>query len=170
MTHPWFGWDPDANRSIKTRSDLNDEESECQAHLQLVREISAGTRKRPSDPGEYGDFECPSCGEAYPFSRKLSSAGGSAALCLSSFPLPRATRMPSMPPRRGSSFAQEKFWPMLYLFEHQQALDDAHLVQAARDAHSDTLEGNLKRRRCDEHASYSRVRDPACQVGATDPD
>jgi len=89
---------------------------------------------------EYGDFECPACGAAYPnvehARRKL---GPRLRFVFRHFPLtqmhPHAMHAAEAAEAAG---AQGKFWQMhAMLFEHQDALEDADLVAYAKALHLD---------------------------------
>jgi protein-disulfide isomerase len=80
---------------------------------------------------EYGDFECPYCGRAYPIVKAAQrQLGDMLALVWRHFPLgeahPHAVRAAEASEAAG---AQRKFWEMHdLLFEHQDALDDEDLL------------------------------------------
>lgn len=83
---------------------------------------------------EYGDYECPYCGMAYPIVKEvLRRLRNEVRFAYRHFPLiqvhPHAEHAAEAAESAGR---QGKFWQMHdYLFEHQDALDDAHLVQYA---------------------------------------
>lgn len=89
----------------------------------------------PLDAGivlvEYGDYECPYCGDAYPELKAVKEALGD-ALCFvfRNFPLRNAHPHAE----RAAEFAEaaatiDRFWEMHdLLYENQQALDDGSLV------------------------------------------
>jgi protein-disulfide isomerase len=83
---------------------------------------------------EYGDFECPHCGAAYPIVERIRARLGSRLqFVYRHFPLaeahPHAEHAAEMAEAAGERGA---FWAMhRMLFEHQDALDDASLVQYA---------------------------------------
>lgn len=93
----------------------------------------------PLDAGivliEYGDFECPYCGEAYPELKAVQETMGN-ALCFvfRNFPL----RQAHPHAERAAQFAEAaatvgKFWQMHdMLYENQQALTDHHLSAYAK--------------------------------------
>jgi protein-disulfide isomerase len=105
---------------------------------------------------EYGDYECPHCGRAYPIVKRLQARlGSSMRFVFRNFPLaeahPHAEAAAEMAEAAAS---QDKFWPMHdTLFEHQDALDDAHLSKYASALHLDlsrlqaAIEGNGPRKR-----------------------
>lgn len=80
---------------------------------------------------EYGDFECPHCGRAYPVVEELiENLGDRLRFVFRHFPLtqahPHALQAAEAAEAAG---AQGKFWEMHdTLFEHQNALDDVHLL------------------------------------------
>ena len=89
---------------------------------------------------EYGDFECPSCGAAYPQVEEVRRRMGALLrFVYRYFPLtqshPHAMHAAEAAEAAG---AQGKFWPMHgMLFEHQDALEDADLVGYAKALHLD---------------------------------
>ena len=89
---------------------------------------------------EYGDFECPSCGAAYPIVEAVrKEMGARLRFVFRHFPLtqmhPHALHAAEAAEAAG---AQGKFWQMHgMLFEHQDALEDADLVGYAKALHLD---------------------------------
>ena len=91
---------------------------------------------------EYGDYECPYTGQAYPIVKEIQKRLGNKLLFVfRNFPLtqihPHAQHAAEA---AEASAGQGKFWEMHdYLFEHQQVLDDVHLAtyanKLALDAH-----------------------------------
>jgi protein-disulfide isomerase len=83
---------------------------------------------------EYGDYECPYCGQAYGFVKELEeSVGDMVRFAFRNFPLtsihPHAE---SAAEAAAAAGAQGKFWDMHdCLFEHQEALDDIYLIEYA---------------------------------------
>jgi protein-disulfide isomerase len=89
----------------------------------------------PRDTGivlvEYGDFECPYCGEAYPELKAVQEAmGDGLGFVFRHFPLSQAHPHAE----RAAEFAEAaatigRFWEMHdLLYENQQALDDRNLA------------------------------------------
>jgi protein-disulfide isomerase len=84
---------------------------------------------------EYGDFECPYTGKAYPIVKEIiRRLGDSICFVFRNFPLneihPHAEHAAEAAEAAG---AQDKFWQMHdYLFEHQEVLDDRHLLEYAK--------------------------------------
>jgi protein-disulfide isomerase len=92
-------------------------------------------RTAPVKLVEYGDYECPYTGQAYPIVKEIQKRLGDNLLSVfRNFPLreihPHAEHAAEA---AEAAAAQGKFWEMHdYLFEHQQALDDNHLSQYAK--------------------------------------
>jgi protein-disulfide isomerase len=85
---------------------------------------------------EYGDYECPYTGMAYPIVKELIREFGNDKIrfVFRNFPLndihPHAQHAAEA---AEASAAQDKFWQMHdYLFEHQKALDGGHLLEYAQ--------------------------------------
>jgi protein-disulfide isomerase len=85
---------------------------------------------------EYGDYECPYTGMAYPIVKELIREFGNDKIrfVFRNFPLndihPHAQHAAEA---AEASAAQNKFWQMHdYLFEHQKALDDDQLLKYAQ--------------------------------------
>ena len=107
---------------------------------------------------EYGDYECPHCGRAYPIVKEVQRRLGSKLrFVFRNFPLGE-----SHPHAQHAAEAAEgaasggRFWEMHdTLYEHQDALDDAHLVRYAAKLGLDakTFEQELR-----AHAHTGRVR------------
>ena len=89
---------------------------------------------------EYGDFECPHCGAAYPIVEAVRRRmGARLRFVFRHFPLtqvhPNAMHAAEAAEAAG---AQGKFWQMHgMLFEHQDALEDADLLSYAKALHLD---------------------------------
>jgi protein-disulfide isomerase len=85
---------------------------------------------------EYGDYQCPSCLQAYPIMLDIQEhMGERMRLVFRNFPLttihPDAQNAAEAAEAAG---AQGKFWEMHhYLFEHQSRLDDVALLSYAGD-------------------------------------
>lgn len=109
--------------------------SELSVHVS-ERDHVAGSLDAPIVLVEYGDFECPHCGRAYPLIKTLQRRlGERLALVYRHFPLaeihPYATQAAEAAEAAG---AQNKFWEMHgILFEHQDALEADDLLGYARD-------------------------------------
>jgi protein-disulfide isomerase len=83
---------------------------------------------------EYGDYQCPFCGDVSPVVRRLQKQfGDQLRFVFRNFP---QTRVHAYAQRAAEAAeaagGQGKFWEMHdYLYEHQQALDAENLMQAA---------------------------------------
>jgi protein-disulfide isomerase len=84
---------------------------------------------------EYGDFECPSCGQAYVAIKQAQRAfGPNLRFAFRHFPL-RSSHRHALEAAKAAEAAgaQERFWPMHdRLFEHQSRLDSESLPDHAR--------------------------------------
>jgi protein-disulfide isomerase len=101
---------------------------------QASRDHIQGPIGAPGALVEYGDYECPYCGEAYPIIKAIQERLGD-RLCFvfRNFPLvnahPHAQHAAEAAEAAG---VQGKFWEMHdLLFENQNALDDEDLAQYA---------------------------------------
>jgi protein-disulfide isomerase len=85
---------------------------------------------------EYGDYECPHCGRAYPIVKEIQRRlDGRLRFVFRNFPLAEAHPHAEHAAEAAEGAAsQRRFWEMHdTLFEHQQALDDQHLVGYAKN-------------------------------------
>jgi protein-disulfide isomerase len=123
------------------------------------RDHIRGPADAPITLVEYGDFECPFCGMAYPVVRELRRRlGDRLRVVFRYFPLrnehPHAQHAAEA---AEAAAAQGKFWEMHdLLFEHQQALDDADLIRYAAELGLDT---DRFRRELTEHRYRDRVQE-----------
>jgi len=94
-----------------------------------------GSINAPITIVEYGDYECPYTGGAYPVVKEIMKQFDERIyFVFRNFPLndihPHAQHAAEA---AEAAAAQDKFWQMHdYLFEHQKALDDAHLFEYAK--------------------------------------
>jgi protein-disulfide isomerase len=108
---------------------------------------------------EYGDYQCPFCGETYPIIKKLQKHfGDQLRFVFRNFPLTRIHAYAQGAAEAAEAAdAQGKFWEMHdYLFEHQGALDVENLVRAAGVLGLDKVKFN---REVAEHVHVARVRE-----------
>src|SRR5262249_30403084 len=106
---------------------------------------------------EYGDFECPYCGAAYPVVEDVRTKMGASLRSVS-----RNSQLRQAHPHAAQAAeaaeaagAQGKFWPMYdALFEHQHALDTGSLLLYAARLQLDV---EAFRRDLVSHAYESRV-------------
>ncbi len=85
---------------------------------------------------EYGDFECPHCGRAYPLLKKIKrELRGELRFVFRNFPLTQShPHAEHAAEAAEAAAAQGEFWKMHdKLFENQRALADENLIAYARD-------------------------------------
>jgi len=98
------------------------------------RDHAQGPADAPVTLVEYGDYECPYCGQAYPIVKQIQQRmGDRLRFVFRNFPLstlhPHAAHAAEAAEAAG---AQGKFWEMHdHLYEHQRQLDDTHLLEYA---------------------------------------
>jgi protein-disulfide isomerase len=135
-----------------------------EAAARLVVPIRESDHIRGSDTAsvtlvEYGDYECPTCGQAYPIVKELlARLGAQVRFVFRNFPLatahPHAERAAEAAEAAG---AQGQFWAMHdALFENQAALDDEDLVRYAVTL---GLDESPFIRELAEHVHAARVRE-----------
>ena len=84
---------------------------------------------------EYGDYECPYCGQAFPIVKRLQERlGDQVRFVFRNFPLSQMHPHAEHAAEAAElAAAQGKFWEMHdALYEHQKALDDQHLQEHAK--------------------------------------
>jgi protein-disulfide isomerase len=99
-----------------------------------------GSAKAPVTLVEYGDYECPYCGEAYSVVKELQKRlGDQMRFVFRNFPLAQAhPHAEHAAEAAEAAAAQGKFWEMHdMLYENQDALEDEDLVRHARALHLD---------------------------------
>lgn len=100
------------------------------------RDHSIGRLNAPLTLVEYGDYECPYCGRAFPIVQEIRRRMGDGLRCIfRNFPLtqvhPHALHAAEV---AEAAAAQGQFWPMHdWLFRHQHTLDDEALLEGARE-------------------------------------
>jgi protein-disulfide isomerase len=95
---------------------------------------AAGPDDAPITLVEYGDFECPYCGMAYPIVKSIQRRlEGRLRFAFRNFPLREAhPHAEHAAEAAEAAAAQGKFWEMHNaLFEHQKRLEDADLLRYA---------------------------------------
>jgi protein-disulfide isomerase len=101
-----------------------------------ARDHAQGPAEAPVTLVEYGDFECPHCGRAYPIVKQIQKRmGARLRFVFRNFPLkeshPHAEHAAEAAEAAG---AQGKFWEMHdRLFERQFALEDENLLEYATE-------------------------------------
>jgi protein-disulfide isomerase len=81
---------------------------------------------------EYGDYECPQCGSAYPIVEEIRrEAGDQLLFAFRNFPLTRTHEHAEMAAEAAeAAAAQQRFWEMQrILFTHQSQLATSNLLQ-----------------------------------------
>jgi protein-disulfide isomerase len=123
------------------------------------RDHIQGSSTAPVTLVEYGDYECPYCGQAYPVIKEVQKRlGDKLQFVFRNFPLtemhPHAQHAAEA---AEAAAAQNRFWEMHdYLYEHQQALDDRYL-----EKYADYLGLNLAKFNTDmsSHVHANRIRE-----------
>jgi protein-disulfide isomerase len=123
------------------------------------RDHIQGNASAPLTLVEYGDYECPYCGAAYPIVKEVQARmGDQLRFVFRNFALtqvhPHAKVAAEAAEAAGS---QGKFWEMHdMLYEHQDALDPVHLYRYATTLGLDIPEFD---RDLTEHRHAARVRE-----------
>jgi protein-disulfide isomerase len=93
-----------------------------------------GRKNAPVTLLEYGDFECPYCGLAYPVVKAVEARFGDVLrVVFRHFPLPQHPHAFVAAETAEFAGAEGRFWEMHdTLFEHQDALDPPHLLGYAQ--------------------------------------
>lgn len=89
---------------------------------------------------EYGDYQCPHCGAAYPIIKEIEKAfGDQIVFIFRNFPLQQSHRFATVAAQAAEAAAQQnKFWEMHdAIFEHQEQLSDAFLFYLAEQIELD---------------------------------
>jgi protein-disulfide isomerase len=133
-------------------------------HARLTLEVSErdhsqGPANAPLTFVEYGDYECPYCGAAYPIVKEVQRAlGDELRFVFRNFPLgeihPHAVQAAETAEATG---VQGKFWEMHdYLYEHQSRLETKHLLAYAEHLGLDVARVE---RELAEHTHEPRIRE-----------
>jgi protein-disulfide isomerase len=99
-----------------------------------AQDHAEGPENAPLTLVEYGDYECPHCGRAYPIIKEVQRALGSQLrFVFRNFPLAEAHPHALHAAQAAeAAAAQGRFWEMHdVIFEHQDALEDRDLVRYA---------------------------------------
>jgi protein-disulfide isomerase len=108
---------------------------------------------------EYGDYECPYCGAAYPVVKEIQHRmKGKLGFAFRNFPLANAHPHAELAAEAAeAAAAQGKFWEMHdALYENQQALDPENLIEYASALGLDIARFT---REVNEHVYAPRVRE-----------
>jgi protein-disulfide isomerase len=123
------------------------------------RDHVQGSAKAPVTLVEYGDYECPHCGKAFPIVEELRrQLGDRMRFVFRNFPLTQSHEHAEMAAEAAeSAAAQGRFWEMHHaLFTHQSSLDKPHLVRYAGQL---ALDIGQFTQALTTHAFQSRVRE-----------
>ncbi len=110
-------------------------EPELTLPISSSRDHIQGSQKAPITLLEYGDYECPYCGQAFTIVKLVQDLlGNNLRFVFRNFPLtqihPHAQHAAEAAECAG---AQNKFWEMHdILYENQQALEDENLLEYAK--------------------------------------
>lgn len=112
------------------------------------RDHAIGPVDAPLTLVEYGDYQCPYCGKAYPIIKEVRrQLGSQLRFVFRNFPLTKIhSEAQHAAEAAEAAGAQGAFWPMHdRLFERQFALDDEHLGEYAAELglNADRLRGEL---------------------------
>lgn len=94
-----------------------------------------GSKDAPLTLVQYGDYECPHCGEAYPIVKRLQKKmGGELRFVFRNFPLTESHPHAIAAAQAAEAAAlQGQFWEMHdMLYENQHTLEDRNLIAFAR--------------------------------------
>jgi protein-disulfide isomerase len=108
-----------------------------------ARDHAAGPEGAPVTLVEYGDYECPYCGMAYPIVKRAQQKLGSRLrFVFRNFPLAESHPHARLAAQAAeAAAAQGRFWEMHdLLFEHQDALEAKDLVSYAKSLGLDTAQ------------------------------
>src|SRR3954451_14867881 len=134
-----------------------DDESDILTPPVSARDYSQGPDDAPVTLVEFGDFECPHCGRAYPIIKEVQAAlGDQLRFVFRNFPIstshPHAERAAEA---AEAASAQGRFWEMHdTLYEHQRRLRDEDLR-----SYAEQLELDLDRfdKEMAEHVHVERI-------------
>jgi len=126
------------------------------------RDHMQGNPAAPVTLVEYGDYECPYCGEAYPIVQRVQQQlGKRLRFVFRNFPLneihPHALHAAEAAESVAQHGGEEAFWAMHDLiYEHQRDLSDGALGKLAARA---GVDADLVRRDLEEDRNQPRVRE-----------
>jgi protein-disulfide isomerase len=106
---------------------------------------------------EYGDYECPYCGAAYPIVKQVQGAmGDELRFVFRNFPITTAHPHAEQAAEAAeAAAAQDRFWPMHdFLYENQQRLEAEDLLGYASSLE---LDAERFKRELEEHVHAARV-------------
>lgn len=120
------------------------------------RDHAQGPADAPVTLVEYGDYQCPSCGDARPAVKKVQRHfGDKLRFVFRNFPLPMHAHAEHAAEAAEFGAAGNKFWEMHdLLYTHQRELSDETLMRLAEQAGLDNEE---LQRALDKHTYKRRV-------------
>jgi protein-disulfide isomerase len=124
------------------------------------RDHSQGAEEAPTVLVEYGDYQCPYCGAAYPIVKRIQKHfGPRLRFVFRNFPItnahPRAEWAAEI---AEAAAAQGRFWEMHdFLYEHQAAFDDP--APFAKEAKRLKLDPKRIDQEVAEHAYLARIQE-----------
>jgi len=124
-----------------------------------ARDHIQGRTSAPVTLIEYGDYECPYCGQAYPIIKEVQKQlDNKLRFVFRNFPLTEIHPHAEHAAEAAEAAAgQNRFWEMHdYMYEHQHALDDKHL-----EKYADNLGLNLAKfnNEMSSHVHAGRIRE-----------
>jgi protein-disulfide isomerase len=126
-----------------------------------------GASNAPLTLVEYGDYECPDCGQAFPFVQEVERRmGDRLRFVFRNFPLTMHPHAEHAAEAAEVAATQGKFWEMHdALFTHQRALDDAHLIHYATEL---GIDGQMLQDALANHTMRQRVQQDLQSGDASD--
>lgn len=123
-----------------------------------AKDHAQGPATAPVTLVEYGDYQCPSCGDAFPLVQKLQKHfGDKLRFVFRNFPLDMHPYAEHAAEAAEFAAAHHKFWEMHdALFTHQRNLADASLLKLAAhlDLSSDDLTTALEKHTYAAHVKH----------------
>jgi protein-disulfide isomerase len=120
---------------MRSKDEIEKEIKKLSEPVNIGSDHIQGSINAPLNIVEYGDYECPYTGMAYPIVKEIvRQFGDKIYFVFRNFPLkdihPHAQNAAEA---SEAAAAQDKFWEMHdYLFEHQKALGKSHLLEYAQ--------------------------------------
>jgi protein-disulfide isomerase len=114
---------------------MSEHEKKLTVPIKIEYDHIQGPVTAPISLVEYGDFECPYTRQAYPIVKEIKrKLGDTLCFAFRNFPLKEIHPHAQHAAEAAEAAAfQGKFWEMHdHLFEHQNALDDNHLLKYAQ--------------------------------------
>jgi protein-disulfide isomerase len=100
-----------------------------------AKDHTQGPASAPVTLVEYGDYQCPSCGDAFPIVERLQKHfGDKLRFVFRNFPLPMHPYADHAAETAEFAASHDKFWEMhALLYKHQRNLSDASLAKLATE-------------------------------------